>query len=128
MLLPVGGLLLVEQLYRNTPVDRRWAIKFLCLGLGGAFAYDFYLYADALLFHRLDPAIWAARGAIYALVVPLLAVAVKRNAQWSVSIFASKTIVFHSATLVGAGAYLLLMAAAGYYNSGQDCTASSRVA
>ena len=115
VLLPVGGLLLVEQLYRNTPVDRRWAIKFLCLGLGGIFAYDFYLYADALLFHRVDPAIWTARGAIYALVVPLLAVAVKRNAQWSVSIFASKTIVFHSATLVGAGAYLLIMAAAGYY-------------
>ena len=115
VLLSVGGLVLVEQLFRNTPVDRRWAIKFLALGLGGLFAYDFYLYADALLFHRIDPAIWTARGAIYALVVPLLAVSAKRNQHWSVQIFASKTIVFHSATLVGSGAYLLLMAGAGYY-------------
>ncbi len=115
VLLAVGGLVLVEQLFRNTPVDRRWTIKFLCLGLGGIFAYDFYLYADALLFHRIDPALWSARGAIYALVVPLLAVSAKRNKQWSVPIFASKSIVFHSATLVGAGGYLLLMAGAGYY-------------
>jgi len=115
VLLAVGGLLLVEQLFRNTPVDRRWTVKLLCFALGGLFAYDFYLYADALLFGRVDAGLWAARGAINALVVPLLAVSAKRNADWAVQIFASKTIVFHSVTLVGAGAYLLLMAAVGYY-------------
>jgi putative PEP-CTERM system histidine kinase len=115
VLLAVGGLALVEQLFRNTPVDRRWTVKFLCFALGGLFSYDFYLYADALLFHRIDPALWGARGAIHALVVPLLAVSAKRNAEWSVQIFASKSIVFHSATLVGAGGYLLLMAGAGYW-------------
>jgi putative PEP-CTERM system histidine kinase len=115
VLLAVGGLVLVEQLFRNTPVDRRWAVKFLCFALGGIFAYDFYLYADALLFQRVDPGLWAARGAINAVVVPLLAVSAKRNADWAVQIFASKTVVFHSVTLVGAGAYLLLMAAVGYY-------------
>jgi putative PEP-CTERM system histidine kinase len=115
VLLAVGGLALVEQIFRNTPVDRRWAVKFLCFALGGIFAYDFYLYADALLFKRVDPGLWGARGAIHALVVPLLAVSAKRNADWSVQIFASKTIVLHSATLLGAGAYLLVMAGAGYY-------------
>jgi putative PEP-CTERM system histidine kinase len=115
LLLAVGGLVLVEQLFRNTPVAERWTIKFLCFGLGGLFAYDFYLYADALLFRRVDPALWSARGAIHALVVPLLAVSAKRNSTWSVQVFASKRVVFHSATLVGAGGYLLLMAAVGYY-------------
>jgi putative PEP-CTERM system histidine kinase len=115
LLLAVGGLMLVEQLFRNTPVERRWAVKFLCFGLGGIFAYDFYLYADALLFRRIDPALWDARGAVQALVVPLLAVSAKRNDAWSVPVFASKTIVFHSATLVGAGGYLLLMAGVGFY-------------
>ncbi|HEY9150483.1 MAG TPA: hypothetical protein VIQ75_06700, partial [Gammaproteobacteria bacterium] len=37
--LAVGGLWLVEMLYRNTPVSQRWSIKFLCLGIGGMFSY-----------------------------------------------------------------------------------------
>src|SRR5262245_64517780 len=45
-LIALTGLVLVEQLYRNTTPERRWSVKHLCLGLGGVFAYDLYLYAD----------------------------------------------------------------------------------
>jgi len=48
----VIGMVLVEQLYRNTPAKQRWGYKFACLGIGGVFAYDFYLYSDAMLFSR----------------------------------------------------------------------------
>jgi putative PEP-CTERM system histidine kinase len=109
------GLVMVEQYFRNTRVDLRWRIKFLCFALGAMFAYDFYLYSDALLFHRINPDIWAARGAITALLAPLLAVSAARNPDWSVDIFVSRQVVFHSVTLLGAGVYLLLMATAGYY-------------
>ena len=57
------GLVFVEQLYRNVPPEKRWALKFLCLGLGVIFAYDFFLYSHGLLFRHLDPDIWSARGA-----------------------------------------------------------------
>lgn len=113
--LALAGLVLVEQYFRNTRTDLRWRIKFLCFALGGMFAYDFYLYSDALLFHRINGDLWAARGAIAALLAPLLAVSAARNPDWSVDIFVSRQVVFHSATLLGAGAYLLLMATAGYY-------------
>ena len=43
------GMILVEQVYRNTPLRQRWGIKFACLGIGGIFAYDFYLYSLTLL-------------------------------------------------------------------------------
>lgn len=109
------GLVLVEQYFRNTRTDLRWRIKFLCFALGGMFAYDFYLYSDALLFHRINKDLWAARGAITALLAPLLAVSAARNPDWSVDVFVSRQVVFHSATLLGAGSYLLLMATAGYY-------------
>ncbi|HIE54942.1 MAG TPA: PEP-CTERM system histidine kinase PrsK, partial [Chromatiaceae bacterium] len=56
------GLVALEQLYLNTRPDMRWYIKFLCLALGGLFIYEFYLYADALLFKHLDFNLWAARG------------------------------------------------------------------
>ena len=111
----VIGMILVEQLYRNTPVKQRWGIKFACLGIGGIFAYDFYLYSDALLLRDVNPEIWAARGIINALVVPLVAVSAARNPQWSVGITVSRRILFYSAALFGAAAYLLAMAAAGYY-------------
>lgn len=115
VMLSVFGLVLVEQLYRNTDPESRWNIKFLCLGVGGMFAYDFYMYSDALLFGRVEKELWVARGMINAIVVPFIAISASRNADWSVKIFASKRIVFHSATLLGAGAYLILMAVAGYY-------------
>lgn len=115
IVLALAGLVLVEQYFRNTRTDLRWRIKFLCFALGGMFAYDFYLYSDALLFHRINKDLWAARGAIAALLAPLLAVSAARNPDWSLDIFVSRQVVFHSATLLGAGAYLLLMATAGYY-------------
>jgi putative PEP-CTERM system histidine kinase len=115
LLLTVVGLFLVEQVYRNTPWQHRWGIKFLCFGLGALFVYDFYFFADALLFGRLDTGVWLARGAVNALVMPLLAVSVARNPQWSFDLAVSRTVVIHSTTLMAAGVYLLFMALAGYY-------------
>ena len=109
------GVILVEQLYRNTSVKERWGIKFACLGIGSVFAYDFYLYSDALLFRQVNPDIWAARGMVNVLVVPLVAISAARNPQWSLGIGVSRSILFYSAALFGTAIYLLVMAAAGYY-------------
>jgi len=111
----VLGMLLVEQLYRNNSAQERWAIKFACLGIGGMFAYDFYLFTDAMLFRKVNPEIWAARGVINALTVPLIAISAARSASWSSDISVSRRVLFHSATLFGSAGYLLIMASAGYY-------------
>ncbi|MCH9673373.1 MAG: PEP-CTERM system histidine kinase PrsK [Gammaproteobacteria bacterium] len=115
IVLSVFGLLWVEQLYRNTAREQRWGLKFLCIGVGGLFAYDFFLYANALLVARIDSSLWTARGFINGLIVPLVGISASRNPGWSVDIFISRQVVFHSATALGAGVYLLVMAAAGYY-------------
>jgi putative PEP-CTERM system histidine kinase len=115
VLLSVAGLFLIENLYRNTRPEQRWGIKFLCLGIGGMFAYDFFMYAQALLFNQLDMNLWAARGAVFMLVAPLIGVAVARNPDWSVDVFISRDAAAHTATLLFAGFYLLFMSAAGYY-------------
>jgi putative PEP-CTERM system histidine kinase len=115
LLLSVVGILLVEQLYRSTPPRERWGIKFACLGLGTLFVYDFYLYSDALLFRRVQPDIWAARGLMDALCVPLLAITAARNPGWKLGLALSRKIMLRSAALVGCAAYLLAMAAGGWY-------------
>ncbi len=115
VLLTVAGLVLVEQVYRGTRPQDRWAIKFLCLGLGGLFVYDFYLYANAALFQAMDAQVWTARGYVAALVAPLIAVSAARNPEWASPVGLSRSMAFHTASLLGAGVYLLLMAGAGYY-------------
>lgn len=115
VLLTVMGLVLVEQVYRSTRPEDRWAIKFLCLGLGGLFVYDFYLYANAALFNAMDAQVWAARGYAAAMVTPLIAVSAARNPEWAAPVGMSRSMAFHTASLLGAGIYLLLMAGAGYY-------------
>lgn len=111
----VIGLLLIEQFFRGVSAKGRWGIKFACLGIGGLFAYDFYLYSDAMLFKKINVDIWTARGFVNALMVPLIAISVSRDAKWSKGILVSRKILFQSVTLVGAAIYLLTMAAAGYY-------------
>lgn len=113
--LAVMGLVAVEQVYRSTRVEDRWAIKFLCLGLGSLFVFDFYLYANGALFRSLNPELWSARGFVITLIAPLIAVSAARNPQWSVPLGLSRNMAFHTASLLGAGIYLLLMAGAGYY-------------
>ena len=113
--LVVVGLVLVEQIYRNTRTDERWRIKILCFALGTLFVYEFYLYSEAILFLRVKEDLWAARGVVAAMLTPFIALSAQRNPDWSLDIFISRQVVFHSTALMGAGCYLLLMATAGYY-------------
>ena len=115
LLLAVLGMLLVEQWYRNTPPLKRWGIKFACLGVGGLFAYDFYLYSDALLFRTINDDIWAARGIVDALCAPLLAISAARNPGWALGLSVSRQMLYRSAALLGSAIYLLAMAASAYY-------------
>jgi putative PEP-CTERM system histidine kinase len=113
--LAVTGLALIEQLFRHTRPERRWEVKFLYFGIGIIFVYDFFLYADGLLFKQVDASLWEARGFISVIVVPLVAVAASRNPSWSIEIFVSRHVVFHATTFIGAGIYLLVMSGVGYY-------------
>jgi putative PEP-CTERM system histidine kinase len=113
--LVVFGLILVEQLIRRVQPQFRWGIKPLALALGGVFALDLFFYADALLYTHFDPDIWAARGLANVIIIPFLAVATARNTGWTVDLHLSRGAVFHSTALFISGAFLLLVAGAGYF-------------
>ena len=115
LLLAVLGLLLVEQWYRNTPTAQRWGVKFACLGVGALFAYDFYLYSDALLLRQMNGELWRARGVADALCAPLLALAAARHPSWAPGLLVSRQMLLGSAAMLGAAVYLLAMAASAYY-------------
>jgi putative PEP-CTERM system histidine kinase len=113
--LSVFGLVLIETLFRNLPADSRWSVKPLCIGLAAAFCFDVYVYADAVLFNRVDADAFSVRGLVHALVVPLVALTAARQGDWSAKVTLSRRVMFHSAALIASGIYLLFVAAAGYY-------------
>lgn len=109
------GLMVCEQLFRNTAEARRWAMKPLCLALGAAFGFDLFMFADGLLLHRLDYDLWSIRGAVHALTIPLIMLATVRNRDWTIDVSVSRNVVFRSTALLLSGIYLLAVAGAGYY-------------
>jgi putative PEP-CTERM system histidine kinase len=116
----IGGLLLLEQFFRYSNEGVLWATKHLCLGLGIVFAFDFFMYAEALLFRRLDRELWQARGIISAMAALLIAMSISRTDTSSAEdnadgIHLSRHLAFHSLTLMAAGIYLITMALAGYF-------------
>ncbi|MDH5271722.1 MAG: PEP-CTERM system histidine kinase PrsK [Gammaproteobacteria bacterium] len=115
LLVALLGLLLLEQIYRNAREGGRYALKLLVIGLGLGFAYDLFLFSQAHLLRGIEPATWEPRGLVTSLTVPLIAIAVRRNPQWSLNLFVSRHVVFYSATFLVVGIYLLLMAAGGYW-------------
>jgi putative PEP-CTERM system histidine kinase len=115
MFFSVLGLILVEQLFRNTPKAHRWNILLLCISAGAVFIYDFFVFSNALLVQKIDYEFWSARGIVNILIIPTLVIASMRNSELSSKFHVSRKFVFHSTTLITTGLYLLLMSVSGYY-------------
>ncbi len=111
----VLGLLLVEQVFRNQAEQNRWSAKPLCLGLGGLFLFDVYLFSQALMFGSFDNDALTARSLVHVVAVPLLLMASSRSTRWLAKVQVSKTAAFYSASLLLIGLYLLFIAGVGYY-------------
>jgi len=109
------GLVGIEQIYRNARPAQQNGLKFLCLGIGGLFAYDLFFYSNAIVSGQLSQLFWEVRGFIVAMCVPLIAITVRRNKSWKQGIFMSRQVVFYTTTLVAAGMYLTAIGFAGYY-------------
>jgi putative PEP-CTERM system histidine kinase len=111
----IYGLVLSEQVYRRTDARLKWNTRPLVLAFGGIFVFDLVLYSDAQLFNVIDPSLWAARGAVHALAIPLLAMAAMRNADWKFGIALSRGVLAGSTALLVAAGYLLATALLGYF-------------
>jgi putative PEP-CTERM system histidine kinase len=109
----VCNLLLLENLYFNTPPEARWHVNLLCVALGFIFLYDLVLYSDAALFHAISRPLFESRAPVAMMAAPLLALAALRDRRWKLDIHVSRDVVFHSLTLVISGLFLLGLALTG---------------
>jgi len=120
LVMSVLGLLLLEQFFRNSNENELWPVKHLCIGLGILFIYDFFMYAEALLFRHLDRSLWQARGVVTTLGAILMIISLSRTDRSGESaaprgFHPSRHVAFHSLTLMASGLYLIGMALAAYF-------------
>jgi putative PEP-CTERM system histidine kinase len=115
LLLALLGLVLLEQIYRNSGPTDRQTLRDLVFGIGVLLAYDVFLYSQAELLHGITLDAWSVRGLLNACAVPLLAISARRNPSWSLDVFVSRQMVFYSSTFIAVGAYLTVMAIGGFY-------------
>ena len=113
----IAGILLIEQVWRNASIYSRSGIKYITLSIAALFAYDFFMYSDALLFQELSAPLWETRGIINSLAVPFIALTLLNSRKNTAGMHVSRQMVFHSTTLIFAGIYLLIVSAGGYYIS-----------
>lgn len=113
LVLSMLGLVMVENVYFSTRPDNRWSIKFLCFALAGLFAFDFFAYADAVVNGHIEAALMQARGAVSALVVPLIMLSAARNPNWSLDVFFSRRFAVRMVALAGSVLYLLVLVGIG---------------
>jgi putative PEP-CTERM system histidine kinase len=115
LLVSAAGLSLTETVFRSFRSGDRWGVKYLCLAIGGMFAYDVFFYSDALLYRQIDEALRSTRGFAIVLLVPFFVINIVRAESRHIALSLSAHMVFGSTVLLGAGGYLGVMAVAAYY-------------
>jgi putative PEP-CTERM system histidine kinase len=105
-----GSLVLVHNLYGQAAPGSRWGIRLPMIALAGMWAYDLHLYTVAYLTRAPVDDLFAMRGAIIAMLVPIFALASRRNAQWKVAL--SRAATFQSLSVIAILAYLIVMMSA----------------
>ncbi|MEY4588551.1 MAG: hypothetical protein RL497_627 [Pseudomonadota bacterium] len=118
LILSIGCLVTIEQLYRNITSVR--LLKLFALNLAAMFIYDIYLYAQSLIFDNASHFFAQVRATvtIAACTFMMLATLVLKhqNAQ-PPQLVLSRPIAFYSTSLIIAGTLLSAISFAGYYMS-----------
>lgn len=107
MIFAVGALVLVHNLYSVASPQARMAIRLPMSGLAVMWFFDLNLYTIAYLTNVPSVELLAMRGVITLFLMPLFALAVR--GQNTLKVQLSRSVAFHSFSLVAIGFYLVLM-------------------
>lgn len=108
-------LVLIENVLRNMPPQRRWGFKLLFVGIGSLFLYDTILHTSSLVGRDLEEVMSQARGGISAVAGIVLAFALHRSKVWRGPFSISRQIAFYTLALAVSMVYALLVLLASLY-------------
>lgn len=107
MIFAIGAIVLVHNLYTVSAPEARWGISLPMAALAATWMYDLNLYTIGYLSGSWPGEFIAMRGLIMTLLVPVFALATRRNSSWRLRL--SRSVTFQSVSLMAIGAYLLAM-------------------
>jgi putative PEP-CTERM system histidine kinase len=105
-----GALVLVHNIYGQAAPSSRGAIRLPMVALAMMWVYDLHLYTAAFVMREQPLDLYAVRGAVLALLVPLFALGLKRTTRLKVQL--SRAATFQSLGVLAILAYLILMMSA----------------
>ncbi len=108
----VSGLVLVHNLYVNSPDQARGGVRILAIGIAGFFGYDLNFYTLQFLLPPASPDLFNIRGAVDVITVPLLLLSARE--AWVARMQVSRQVVFHTLSFSIIGFYLIAMAVLAY--------------
>jgi len=112
--LAVIGLVLLETLLTLAPSLARWAIKHMLIGFGAAFAFDLFLYSEAMLLKQIGEVTAAVQPFVIAFALPLIWISERRLRGIRSDIAVSRTVMLRTTALIASGLYLLGVAGIGF--------------
>lgn len=107
MIVAVGALVLVHNLYTAATPETRSAIRLPMIGLSVMWVYDLNLYTISYLMRSWSTELLGLRGLAVCLTAPLFALASQQNGRITMRL--SRTATFQSLSLVAIGGYLMIM-------------------
>jgi putative PEP-CTERM system histidine kinase len=106
MMVALGALVLVHHLYSVAAPGARGGIRLAVAALAIMWSSDLVLYTTAYLSGDGSQELIATRGLVMIAIVPLLAIAVHRNGDWTLKL--SRTVTWQSLSLVALMAYAVV--------------------
>ena len=103
MMVALGALVLVHHLYSVAAPGARGGIRLAVAALAIMWTTDLALYTTTYLSGGGSPDLIATRGLVMIAIVPLLAIAVHRNGDWTLKL--SRAVTWQSLSLVALMAY-----------------------
>jgi putative PEP-CTERM system histidine kinase len=103
MMVALGALVLVHHLYSVVVPGARSGIRLAVVALAAMWLTDLSLYTATYLGGTWPQELIATRGLVMVAIVPMLAIAVHRNGDWTLKL--SRTVTWQSLSLVALMAY-----------------------
>jgi putative PEP-CTERM system histidine kinase len=110
MMTAIGSLVLVHHLYMGWPAKERSRVALLLGALAAMWTYDLALYAVGTVAMRSANILYALRGAMMALLAPVIAVGMRNDMVGRLQL--SRTLTLQSLSLAAVAIYVVLLSAA----------------
>jgi putative PEP-CTERM system histidine kinase len=109
------GLVATEQSLRDPSTPFRRNARLCMTAIGAQFAFDLFLFSQAMLLGAVEPGAWSLRGLFLGVLMVPFTMGARRVPAAEPSVFVSRHVVFYSSAFVAVGLYLSLMALGGLY-------------